>query len=97
MTYITNPDVQPLFIEPVFRASIKSAISDEQIAFIKNLKMVNNQTNLISENLYIFDEPELASIKTAVHEALDYYAKNVMGIEQELYVTHHGHCWTTQE
>ena len=87
MTYISNPDVQPLFIEPVFRASIKSAISDEQIEFIKNLKMVNNQTNLISENLYIFDEPELASIKTAVHEALDYYAKNVMGIEQELYVT----------
>ena len=49
--------------------------------------MVRNQQNLISENLYIFEEPELASIKEAVEEQLDFYAKEVMGIEQKLYVT----------
>lgn len=84
---IENLDLQPLFAEPIFRANISAAISVDQVAFIKGLKMVQNQTNLISENLYIFDEPQLASVKKAVQEALDYYAKEVMGITQELYVT----------
>ena len=52
--------VEPLFAEPIFRAGIGHAITDEQVSFIKSLKMVPNQTNLISENLYIFDEPEAA-------------------------------------
>ncbi len=80
-------EIQPLFAEPFFRADIGHAISDEQIAFIKNLKMVQNRTNLISENLYIFEEPELASIKEAVQETLNIYASEVMGIPQKLYVT----------
>ena len=84
---IQNYDVQPLFAEPYFRADLGHAISPEQIAFIQNLKMVKNQSNLISENLYIFEEPELASIKDAVQEALDLYAREVMGIPQRLYVT----------
>lgn len=80
-------DVQALFAEPYLRADISHAISDEQRAFIKGLKMVQNQTNQISENLYIFEEPELASIKEAVQEVLDIYARDVMGISQTLYVT----------
>lgn len=84
---IENYEVQPLFAIPYFRASIGHAISNEQIAHIQNLKMVRNQSNLISEDLYIFEQPELASIKQAVHEALDVYADKVMGIDQQLYVT----------
>lgn len=84
---ISNYKVEPLFAEPYFRADISHAISDEQRDFIKNLKMIVNRTNLISENLYIFDEPELESIKTAVQEALDIYATEVMGITQTLFVT----------
>ena len=80
-------DIQPLFAEPYFRADISHAISDSQINFIKNLEMIQNKTNLISEKLYIFEEPELKSIKEAVQQALDAYAKNVMGISQRLYVT----------
>ena len=49
--------------------------------------MVQNQSNFISENLYIFEEPELASIKEAVQDALDLYASEVLGIPQRLYVT----------
>jgi uncharacterized protein (TIGR02466 family) len=49
--------------------------------------MVNNMENLISENLYIFEEPELKSIKDAIQEVLDIYAREVMCIEQKLYVT----------
>ena len=82
-----NYEVQPLFAEPFLRADIGHAITNDQVAFIKNLKMVDNHQNLISENLYIFEEPELASIKEAVHEALDIFAKEVMGIPQTLYVT----------
>lgn len=84
---LTNFEVQPLFAEPFMRVDISHAISPEQERFIKDLKMIQNQTNLISENLYIFDLPELASIKEAVQEALDLYADKVMGIPQRLYVT----------
>lgn len=80
-------DVQPLFAEPCFRTKIGQAISEEQVRFIQSFKMVKNQINLISENLYIFEEPELASIKEAVQEALDVCAREVMGITQRLYVT----------
>ena len=80
-------EVRPLFVEPFFRANISGAISPSQIEFIQNLKMVNNMENLISENLYIFEEPELKSIKVAVQEVLDIYAQEVMCIPQRLYVT----------
>jgi uncharacterized protein (TIGR02466 family) len=80
-------EVHPLFAEPYFRANIASAISPQQIEFIQNLKMVNNMENLISENLYIFEAPELKSIKEAVQEVLDIYAREVLCIPQQLYVT----------
>ncbi|MAP94983.1 MAG: hypothetical protein CMK07_08545, partial [Ponticaulis sp.] len=51
------------------------------------LKMNKNQINLISENLYIFELPELANVKAAVQAALDTYAREVMGIAQRLEVT----------
>ena len=84
---IESFDLQPLFAEPIYRADVSSAISPDQIEYIKNLKMVRNQSNLISDNLYIFEEPELASIKQVVQEALDFYANTVLGITQQLYVT----------
>ena len=80
-------EVHPLFAEPYFRANIASAISPAQIEFIQKLKMVNNMENLISENLYIFEEPELKSIKEAVQAVLDIYAREVLCIPQQLYVT----------
>ncbi len=86
MTVVSH-EVHPLFVEPYFRANIAGSISPQQIEFIKNLKMVNNVENFISENLYIFEEPELRSIKDAVQEVLDIYASEVLCIPQKLYVT----------
>ena len=79
--------IEPLFAEPIFRTNIRSSISEEQIALIQNLKMVQNQTNVISEDLYIFKRPELRSIAKAVQEALNAFARDVMGVSQTLYVT----------
>jgi uncharacterized protein (TIGR02466 family) len=76
-----------LFAEPVFRISIADAITPEQVDYVKSLKMVDNETNRISENTYIFNEPELAPIARAVQEVLDFYAKEVLAIPQQLYVT----------
>ena len=84
---VASHEVHALFAEPYFRANIAGSISPAQIAFIKRLKMVNNMENLISENLYIFEEPELKSIKDAIQEVLDIFARDVMGITQRLYVT----------
>ena len=84
---VVSHEVYPLFIEPYFRASIAGSISPAQIEFIKKLKMVNNPENMISENLYIFEEPELKSIKDAVQDVLDIYARDVLCIPQKIYVT----------
>lgn len=86
MTVVSH-EVVPLFIEPFFRASIAGTITPEQVAFIKGLKMRENPDNQISENKYIFEEPALKSIKDAVQEVLDIYARDVMCITQRLYVT----------
>ena len=84
---VVSHEVYPLFIEPYFRASIAGSISPAQIGFIKKLKMVNNPENMISENLYIFEEPELKSIKDAVQDVLDIYARDVLCVPQRIYVT----------
>lgn len=84
---VVSHEVTPLFVEPFFRANIAGSITPAQVAFIKNLKMVRNMENQISENLYIFEEPELKSIKDAVQEVLNIYAREVMSIPQQLYVT----------
>jgi uncharacterized protein (TIGR02466 family) len=86
MTVVSH-EVYPLFVEPYFRANIAGAITPAQIEFIQGLKMVNNMENLISENLYIFEEPELKSIKDSIQEILDIYARDVLCIPQRLYVT----------
>ena len=84
---IESVDLQTLFATPLLRADIGFAITPEQIEYIKNLKMIKNQQNLISEDLYIFNRPELKGIADGVQEALDVYAQNVLGIDQRLVVT----------
>jgi uncharacterized protein (TIGR02466 family) len=84
---VASHEVYPLFVEPYFRANIAGTIAPAQIAFIQKLKMVNNEQNLISENLYIFEEPELKSVKDTVQEVLDIYARDVLCISQQIYVT----------
>jgi uncharacterized protein (TIGR02466 family) len=84
---VVSHEVYPMFVEPYFRANIAGSITAAQIEYIKNLKMVNNPENMISENLYIFEEPELKSVKDAVQEVLDIYARDVMCIPQRIYVT----------
>jgi uncharacterized protein (TIGR02466 family) len=84
---VVSHEVYPMFVEPYFRANIAGSITPQQIAFIKNLKMVNNPENMISENLYLFEEPELKSVKDAVQEVLDIYARDVLCIPQQIYVT----------
>ncbi|MXP09823.1 TIGR02466 family protein [Pseudoblastomonas halimionae] len=84
-------DVKPLFAEPYFATDISDAITPEQIDLLKGLEMVDNQTNRISKDLYIFERKELRSIAKAVQNALDSYARDVMGIPQKFYVTQ---SWT---
>ena len=84
---VVSHEVHTLFAEPYFRANIAGSISPQQIAYIKSLKMVDNPENMISENLYIFEEPELKSVKDAIQELLDIYTRDVLCIPQQIYVT----------
>ena len=79
--------VKPLFAEPYFVMNIKDAISPKQVKFIQSLEMIENQVNKISKELYLFDVPEMRSIKKAVDEALATFAREVMGISHKLDVT----------
>lgn len=79
--------VKPLFAEPYFVTNIMDAISAKQVDFINSVTMRKNQMNHISEELYLFDRPELKSVKKAVHEALDTFAREVLGIDHRLAVT----------
>ncbi|MBU1757405.1 MAG: hypothetical protein KJ703_10575 [Alphaproteobacteria bacterium] len=79
--------VKPLFAEPHFITNIAHAISATQIDFIKSVKMQQNQMNHISEDLYLFERPELASLREAVDTALATFAQEVLGICHELAVT----------
>lgn len=79
--------VKPLFAEPYFVTNIGDAISPAQVDFIQSIKMIQNQTNHISEELYLFNRPELKSIKAAVGDALATYASEVLGVRHRLEVT----------
>ncbi|KLE35839.1 TIGR02466 family protein [Aurantiacibacter luteus] len=79
--------VKPLFAEPYFVMNLKHAISPRQVKFVKSLAMNENQVNQISQELYLFERPEMASVKAAVAEALAVYAREVMGIAHRLEVT----------
>ncbi|WP_338244186.1 TIGR02466 family protein [Aurantiacibacter hainanensis] len=79
--------VKPLFAEPYFVTNIADAISPKQVEFVQSIKMHENQVNHISDNLYLFDRPEMKSIAKAVDEALQTFAREVMGIAQRLEVT----------
>jgi Putative 2OG-Fe(II) oxygenase len=80
-------ETHPLFAEPYFRANITGAITPQQIDFLQALPMVPHQRNLVSDNLYIFEAPELKSIADAAQETLDIYARDVLCIPQKFYVT----------
>ncbi|MEO0714691.1 MAG: putative 2OG-Fe(II) oxygenase [Pseudomonadota bacterium] len=84
---IQSYDVQPLFATPIFRADISHAITADQILYVQELKMVTNRENQISEDLYIFRHPQLKRMAEAVQEALDIYARDVMGIRQTIEIT----------
>ena len=84
---VDSYSVNTLFVEPYFRANIASAITPAQIQFVQSLPMINNVENLISETMQLFEEPVMKSIKDAVQDVLDIYAREVMGIKQRLYVT----------
>ncbi len=84
---IGQHQVQPLFATPIFRADLGPSITPEQIAYVQGLKMILNRDNFISEDLYIFNHPELAQLAAGVQEALDVYAREVMGTDAKLYVT----------
>lgn len=77
-------EVKPLFAEPYFVTNIADAISESQVAAIKSLKMIENQMNHISEELYLFERPEMRSIARAVQQALDTYVSEVMGGSHKL-------------
>jgi len=82
-----NYEIQPLFAIPFMRADISAAITPAQVEHVRNLKMVRNRDNLISEDLYIFKHPELAVLAVAVQDALDIYARDVMGLDQQIVIT----------
>jgi hypothetical protein len=79
--------VEPLFATPLARVDLSSYITEAQVAFVDGLEMVANQQNMISENLYILDRPELSGFRDIISKCLNDYAEQVMGCDQQLEIT----------
>ena len=73
--------VEPLFATPLARVDLSSYITEAQVAFVDGLEMVANQQNMISENLYILDRPELSGFRDIISKCLNDYAEQVMGCD----------------
>ena len=80
-------EVKPLFAEPYMRTNISDVLTDEHEAFIKSVTYLPNLVNKITDDLYLLERPQLAPIKQAIQEAIDTYAREVMGVKAKIEIT----------
>ena len=79
-------NVIPLFPKAFYRSYIDVLTEDEK-QFIRDLEMKQNIFNLMSINQYILNEPPLSKLNDMIHLHINHYAREIMGIDNEIYVT----------
>jgi uncharacterized protein (TIGR02466 family) len=79
-------NVIPLFPKAFYRSSI-DVLTESEKQFIRDLEMKENIFNLMSINQYVLNEPPLSKLNDMIHAHINTYAQEIMGIENEVYVT----------
>ena len=78
-----NYSLIPLFSSPVMKVKEKFDMSDDIIDYIKNIEMIDNKDNLISNDRYILtNSNKLYDLKNYICKWLDFYTKEIMKIKE---------------
>jgi uncharacterized protein (TIGR02466 family) len=102
---ISNYNITPLFSFPLYSVK-ENFINDEISEYILSLKMINNQTNFISENKNILTtDNKFKNLYTKIKKHINFYIKNILQIDAlDIFITqswinknkklnfHHDHC-----
>ena len=84
-----NYSLIPLFSSPVMKVKEKFDMPDDIIDYIKNIEMIDNKDNLISNDRYILTSSnKLNNLKNYISKWLDFYTKEIMKIKDvSFYIT----------
>ena len=92
---MSDINVLPLFSTPVmyeYKTDYKISQREKDILYAQDEQ--TNYGNSLSKNTYVLDNPELANLKSFLQSKLDYYAKNIVAVEDyNFYITN---SWTTR-
>ena len=92
---MSDINVLPLFSTPVmYEYQTDYKISQREKDILYGLDEQTNYGNSLSKNTYVLEHPELANLKSFLQSKLDYYAKNIVAVEDyNFYITN---SWTTR-
>jgi uncharacterized protein (TIGR02466 family) len=90
---MSNYTVVSLFPQPFFAVDLSEHITEEHTQYLRSLSMHNNVNNLKSDNMYVLNEEVLSDLYDVIHNYLEIYSREVMGLdkEQQIYITQ---SWT---
>ena len=69
---------------PILHHSINLTLNSKELEFLKNIKWVQNNSNLISSNKHIFQDNRLNRLKNIFKEGADFYIKKILEIDYNL-------------
>jgi uncharacterized protein (TIGR02466 family) len=88
---MNEPVIHGLFPTPVVFSSINREFTEEEKAFFKksNENTYKNEGNTTSLSQYIVNEPEMATIKSEIETAVNYYMDKIIVAKPEIkaYIT----------
>jgi uncharacterized protein (TIGR02466 family) len=84
-------DVYPLFSTPLFKTNLKRS-DDDILNFAKNHKFRyfdDIKNGLVSESVYILNEPELKNLSEDIQNNINFFAHKILGVNKsiEFFVT----------
>lgn len=82
-----SPEIHPLFPTAIFKTSIRKLTQSEATCLLAKELKPQSLGNSVSTDSYLLNDPELAELKNLILESIKLYAKEVMSIDSELYIT----------
>ena len=80
------PSVTTIFPTSIYSDVISRPLSEEELSFIKNIKYVANQNNLVSEDNYVLNHPEMLYLKLDLLKICNDYFKIVHCANTDVYL-----------
>ena len=82
-----SPEIHPLFPTAIFKTSIRK-LTQTELAYILSKELESQSLgNAVSFDRYLLNDPKLNDLKNLMLDAIKIYAKEVMSIDNEFYIT----------